>query len=139
MCEERQTRRYLLGASERYLEAQGHHPNQEDRDAPEDPGGQKQRDHLPNLSTNTCGKRKRGDCSLKYPWPNVETQVDLLGREDCNNHQKTRKTLNRWTAWTKRASMVLCSKLRSRYRHVKSKYIQSDTSDESAAPKTHKQ
>lgn len=58
MCEKRQTRRYLLGASEWYLEAQGHHPNQEDQDAPGDPGGQKQRDYPTNLSTNTCGKRK---------------------------------------------------------------------------------
>lgn len=59
MCEERQTRCYLLGASEWYLEAQGHHPNQEYQDAPEDPGGQKQRDYLRTLSTNTYGIRKR--------------------------------------------------------------------------------
>lgn len=46
MCEERQTRGYLLGASEWFLEAQGHHLNQEYQAALEDPGGEKHHDYL---------------------------------------------------------------------------------------------
>lgn len=44
MCEERQTLGYLLGASEWFLEAQGHHLNQEDQAALEDPGWHKRHD-----------------------------------------------------------------------------------------------